>query len=77
MIERLRKAMEHVNDLPEVDQEQLADIIEEMCEAKQLPPFDPADMPYEQGDFDAEMADLDRIRGKLQVNKRSEDAVSH
>jgi len=77
MIDRLRKAIEHVNDLPESEQEELADIIEEMWQTNQLPPFDPAEVPQDQGDFDAEMAELDRIHGKLHRVKGSENAISH
>ncbi len=66
MTERLREALKHIEALPESDQEELADIIEEMWETAQVPPFDPAKVPDEQGDFDADMAELDRICGKLQ-----------
>ncbi|MBA3824179.1 MAG: hypothetical protein H0X24_09835 [Ktedonobacterales bacterium] len=72
MIEQLRQALDHLDQLPQRDQEELAQIIEEMWETSQVPPFDPAKVPQEASDFDADMAALDVIRGKM-----SKHAVSH
>jgi len=71
MTERLRKALEHIEALPEREQETLADIIEEMWQTAQEPPFNPADVPQEHDDFAADMEEIDRIRGKLQRAQRS------
>jgi len=71
MIEHLRQALKHVESLSESEQETLAQIIEDMWETAQLPLFNPADVPQEQDDFAADMAELDRIRGKLSQPQRS------
>jgi hypothetical protein len=71
MNDRLRQALAHIEELPPIDQEQLADIINDMWQSTQLPPFDPTQIPEEPGDFDAEMAELDRIREKSQRVPRS------
>jgi len=71
MNDRLRKALDHIDELPSHDQEELADIIDEMWQTAQLPDFDPAKVPQDAGDFEAELEELDRIRGKPQRAPRS------
>lgn len=71
MTERLRKALEHIETLPEREQETLADIIEEMWQTTHEPLFDPTNVPHERDDFAADMEEIDRIRGKLQRAQRS------
>lgn len=65
MIQHLRQALKHVESVSESEQETLAQIIDDMWETAQLPPFNPADVPQEQDDFVADMEEIARIHGKV------------
>ncbi len=71
MIERLRRALEHVDELPEVIQDELAEQIEDLLAPDQPLPSLPAGSPEAlngtDGDFDQMIEDLDRIRHGTRV----------
>ena len=77
MIDRLRQAAEHLDQLSEVNQEQLAILIEGMWRIQQLPPFDPTQVPQDDRDFEADMEALDIIRGKKPARQGEPRAVPH
>lgn len=77
MIERLRQALDHLDQLSEVNQEQLAIQIEEMWRIAQLPAFDPTKVPQDDRDFEADMEALDIIRGKRPAASKDEHVVPH
>jgi hypothetical protein len=77
MIERLQRALDHVDELPEDMQEQLAEIIEEHTEPASVPPGSLAgswgDLP---DTFDEMLDELDRIRHASQPTPPLDEQLS-